>query len=540
MRRLFGCSVVTAVIAAGAFIGASPASATITAVSAPQLANTATAGAETISSSNASTVFALGAATRLTGPGSLTETYDGTGNVVTPVGAICTPQLPPLPPICIGGTSSIAASFNLDPTGLPAAPGVYALIDCVTTCAVPSLIGDSTTVTVTGDAPTPAANVPLMSITQGTSGAVDIPGTGFAKDEQLSVEGIAANKLTFTENNGTSSATDLKGTLAVDLTVPAGVYDMIVTDTAGQTGTCVQCLHVAGVGTPPGAPAPVTNLDAHATGSTTGTASWTASDGATDPYTAYTSATGAGQDDPGVTTTVDGTSATITGLTADTQYTITVTPHNASGAGDPATKTFTTGKPTHLAIQADATSITIGDSVNFSGLLTEGNDGLANQTVYLAAKPTTGKAFIVKSAVTTNSGGFSTSLKPKINAKFFAYYPGNPDQGSDAALSGLTPKVKVAPIVKAKAKSATSSRTKPLVVKGKVKPNEAGRKVILATVNGAGIRHRIATTTLDSKAHFRFASARPSKKGTYTLVVLIHHSPTNAKGVSPQFTVTRT
>ncbi|MBV9487532.1 MAG: hypothetical protein JO246_15985, partial [Frankiaceae bacterium] len=308
VRKLFGLSVISAVIAAGVVTSAPAAHASVTGGPTPnQLANTAVAGAVSVNTSDLPVLLTVPAA-QLQGPGSHTEsdnTYASATPTVTGTGCVAL--------VCTG--SKVDMTFNLKPGALPAAPGVYNLDVCAVSCAAPPL--DTSTLTVTGDAPTPAGNVTQMAITQGTSGAVDIPGTGFAKLESLSVAGVAANKLTFTEDNATSSATDLKGTLAVDLTVPAGLYDVTVTDTAGQTGVCSQCLHVVGVGTPPGAPAPVTNLDAQATGSTTATATWTASEGAT-AYSVYASKTGALSNDPGVTTTVAnngaGTSADIKGL----------------------------------------------------------------------------------------------------------------------------------------------------------------------------------------------------------------------------------
>jgi hypothetical protein len=542
-RRLAGLSAIGVAVALTAVAGASPASAAITGPpNPPLLPNTTIAGAVTLPTDTPAALLTVPAA-QLQGPGAHTEatnTYASSTPVVTatPSGCILI--------TCTG--SSVAMSYNLDPTGLPAAPGVYTLTVCAVTCTVPSLLGDTSPFVVYGAAPAPdsAATGIAASIAPGASGAIDIKGDGFAKLESMSIVAPAPHdtQVTFTEDNATSSKTELKGNLAVGAAVLPGVYDVVVTATDNQAGICTQCLSVTGT-SPVGAPAPVTDLSATATTATTGNASWSASAGATS-YNIFVSETSTSSTDGGITATVAnsgaGTTATISGLSSGTTYYVSVVAHNSSGDSTPTVTTMTTPEPTTLTLAASKNKIINGDAVKLTGKLSKGADeGIAHRTIELLAKPDTSHTVVAGQDNTNSSGEYAFSVKPSENTRYFAYFPGTDGSGSvpGESLSVSSPqRVKVAPLVTATPKFTSSPHNSPFVVTGKVAPNEAGTKVRLVTVGAA--KHRIATATLSSTSHYKFSTPRPTKKGSYKFQVLIKHIAGHAKGASKVFKADRT
>lgn len=240
-RRSVGLCV-AGVLAAGAVAIATPASATIS-TPPPSVANTGAAQVVTVADSNPSTLYTVPPAVQLTGPGSGTDTYNGTAVGVMPVGQTCLPPVPPLPPVCIPGTgtSSISSTFNLIPGGLPAGPGDYTLSVCLAACPVSI---STTTLHVTGAAPAPGAQ--QFVVQQNQSKHVSMAGTGYSKGNNVT----APAGITFTPDNPQGTATALNGTIHVDGSVADGTYDLTVHDTASQTGVCTGCL-VVGQPTPP-------------------------------------------------------------------------------------------------------------------------------------------------------------------------------------------------------------------------------------------------------------------------------------------------
>lgn len=112
-------------------------------------------------------------------------------------------------------------------------------------------------------------------------------------------------------------------------------YDVVVTATNAQ-GTSPASNQLTGTPAVPPGP-PVTNLQAvPGTGSVT--LNWTAPTAAPNSYTiAWTPVTGTGT----MSITAPAATATVTGLTAGTVYTFTVTPQYTAGPGTPATATAT-------------------------------------------------------------------------------------------------------------------------------------------------------------------------------------------------------
>jgi hypothetical protein len=518
------------VAAIGGFLVITPTSASAaglgTATADPaSFANTVTAQKVTVTTSVPSSLFLGGASIQLKGPGKGADAYTGTGTAAA-----------------TGGSGSFTTTFNLvTAAGLPAGPGTYAL----NANAFGSLTLASGTVTITGAAPAPNAVTSPLAVAAGGNTAVTIPGKGFAKDESLSIArpGGAATDVTFTENNTTSTATSLAGTLAVGAAVPAGVYDVKITDSAGQVGICRSCLQVtSGTATGPG---PVGGLTATPTSANTATVSWNAPTTGTTAtsYSVVVSTTSATTTDTGVTVTVDSStrSATVTGLKGTTTYFVAVRASDGTNTGPPATTELDTPNPSALSLQASHTSVVAGKQVKLSGLLvhsvgTNPASPLAGQQVVIAARSDTGKTTTVATVTTKSNGTYSFLIFPKTDAAYGAFYSGsNGGAGGvpDApAASNAFPKVMVAPLVVAAARHTTLTKHAKVTVHGTITPNESGRTVRLVRIDGTGKTHRVGSATLSAGSHFTITGRIPTTRGVYSLRALIGPRVGNVAGES--------
>jgi hypothetical protein len=488
------------------------------------VANTAKAQAVTITNS----VPAIGSAqVQMVGPGSLSDTYTGTGT----------------------NSSGSATTFNLDPSGLPAAPGTYTLNVCEISC--PTTL-DSGSITVVGAPPAPrAVGSPFQVAPGGTVTAFALSGTGFAKDETISIprpDG-AASDATFTENNAGSSATLLAGSLGVNAAVPPAVYDLQVTDTAGRSGSCPGCLQVTG---PTDGPGPVVGLTVTATSARTAAVAWSAP--TTGPtatgYTVVVSKTSSSTSDPGIAVAMAGTSATVTGLAPASSYFVTVTPVADANAGTPRVTTLHTPNPTTLSLTASKSTYTVGQQsgVTLSGVLvhTVGSNPpapLAGKTIVISAKSDTGAVRPVTTVQTKSDGSYRFTAFPKTNARYGAFFAGD-DGGSSGtgdspALSNAFPRVTVAPLVVAAPKHRRIRKGATALVLGYVSPNEAGRTVTLVRIDGTGKLHRVARGTLTSHSHFSLRGKLPRSPGAYALQVRIGPRTGNLAGKSAIFHIRR-
>jgi hypothetical protein len=152
--------------------------------------------------------------------------------------------------------SSIPVTFDLAPGGLPVGPGTYSIhiTPAVTSGAglgtllgglgLTSLPVDTVSVTVTAGLPMPNAQ---LSVAPGstTDASITTLATPFASGDAVSFTtptGTAVPGLSL--QNPAVSAASITGTLNADSSVAPGKYDLLVTDTAGQVGTCQDCVTV--------------------------------------------------------------------------------------------------------------------------------------------------------------------------------------------------------------------------------------------------------------------------------------------------------
>lgn len=517
---------IAAVGAAGAIVTPAAAAGLGTATPTPaSIPNTKTAQTVTITNS----VPIIGSAQiELVGPGTLKDTYTGTGT----------------------SSSGGSTTFNLDPAGLPAGPGTYTLNVCEASCP---LTFDSGTITVTGAAPTPhARTTPFQVAPGGSVSGFALAGTGFAKDESISIPrpGGTASDVTFTENTDTSTATNLAGTLSVAASVPAGVYDLKVTDPAGQTGDCAGCLDVVS-GTPVG-PGPVVGLSATAATANAATATWKPPTSGTTPtsYKVVVSKTSTTTTDTGITVNVDQTNhdAVITGLTGPTTYYVTVTASDGTNTSRPAITQLSTPNPTALSLQASKTSIVEGFSVQLSGVLvhkvgSNPSSPMVGQSVIITGRSDHGTVTKIGTASTDTQGDFAFTAYPGTNTYFGAYFAGAPNGSGapdSAAISNSFPRVTVSPLVVAAPRySRIGKHTKTVQVLGFVTPKESGRTVELVRIDGTGKAHNIGHAVLTKSSHYAVRGRVPKHHGKYSFQVRISARVGNSAGKSRIFHVTR-
>ncbi len=155
----------------------------------------------------------------------------------------------------ISGTS-IPVTFNLDSTGVPVSPGAYSmhitpantsstgLTTLLSGLGLSSLPVDTVNVTVTAGKPTPTAQLSLApggtvaaSITTSTTPFAQGDAVSFTASDGSAVPGLSLQSPQL-------SATAITGQLSAGPSVTPGQYNVVVTDTSGQTGSCAGCVTV--------------------------------------------------------------------------------------------------------------------------------------------------------------------------------------------------------------------------------------------------------------------------------------------------------
>jgi hypothetical protein len=450
--------------------------------------------------------------------------------------------------------TTIKATYDFSSLGAPLGPGAYTLaiglkgltstkldtVGVAVTGPTPDIAGNSLAIETTGDEP--SATITSGTSTFATGDTVSITGSG----------GTAVSGLSFTTK--TITAGTITGDFAA-ASAAVGTYDLNVTDTAGQKGTCTGCVTVSAGPTMP------TNLVAVPTDSTDAVLAWgpPADESTTlQKYTVVVSATsGATSTDSGISvlqptgTTANPvpTGATVSGLVAGTTYFVSVTATDTDGTSPAATASFASPYSTTITYNTTKSQVTYGGKVTTGGQLVRflssgGAEPVSDATVYILAKSTAHAKIQLFRQLTTNSkGDFTTSFTPTANAIYAAYYGGKVGSAGtpgDIPAISIFQTIDVAPKVTISSHSAKSYHLGAFSVKGKVSPSSKGQKVYLVQVSELGVHKTLAYVTVGKGSKFSFHEAVLRKKGTYKVQVQIKKHGRHAAGKSKTFTLKRT
>jgi hypothetical protein len=510
-------------------VGIAPAANAATGVSPNPVANSAASQQLTITGDSLAVLYVADPAVVLYGPGVSSSGIAGTGTT--------------------DDGTTIKTTFDFaNVGGAPMGPGAYTL--SMGTSLTVSTKVDTVGLTVTGPAPDVTGN--SLAIEPGgsenpvtlTSAADSTFATGdavsFTDNTDAAVSGLAFTPATIT-------ASTMTGTFTATSGVAPGTYNLVVTDTSGQKGTCTGCVSVMA------GPSAVPNLTATPTSSTTATLTWDppADESLTlQGYNVVVSTDpNATQTDAGVTVSGHGTStgATVTGLTPGTVYHVSVTATDSAGTSPPSKTTFATPYPTAISMNVSAPVVVYGHSVTFNGLVDRTTStsiqSISHATVYILVRHGKKKARVFRQLTTNSNGAYHVTFTPTSNATYAALYAGRAgtatSPGDSAALSILAT-VGVAPKITITSASKKSYHLGAFTVTGKVAPGSRGKRVYLATVDPLGNHKKIAYVTVGKGSKFRFHEALLRKKGTYHLQVLIAAHGQLSAGHSATFTIRRT
>jgi hypothetical protein len=489
-------------------------------------ANTDTADVVTITDPAAMIYSLLGGANvQIVGPGSATtDVINGSDTTIDTT------------------AGTITSTLDLDDVeGLPADPGAYLMtISPVDTPGSPLPL-DSVAVTVTADAPTPTAALTVQP-GQTAAATVGTSATPFAGGDVVSFTDATDAVVTgLTLASPSVTATSITGTLTADSSVATGTYNLLVTDTDGQVGTCTGCVVVDN------GPGPVSNLTATVTTSSGTTLTWT-------PPTTGPAVTGYTVDvsklspatkvDAGITVTQTGTtpSATVTGLEGGTKYFVSVAATSAGGPGAGASTSFLTPYASTLTLVANPGSTTVGNSITLSGQLEtivgSTHTPLASTSVAIYYKNgDAAKASKLTTVTTDASGDYTHTFSPTRSAAYVAYYPGAAGTattpGNSSAFSNAG-SATVAPIVTLTGKISRHGKTFKLRLRGTVTPNEHGHKIHIYRFI-KGVPHKFGVVRLTGHSTYKFV-AKGLPGGTYHLQARIGPHAGNLRAKSDKLT----
>lgn len=123
----------------------------------------------------------------------------------------------------------------------------------------------------------------------------------------------------------------------------------------------------------------------------------------------------------------DATSWTVTGLRDGTAYTVAVAARTSAGIGALATRTVTTLAQQTITLQVSAGTITSGESLTLSGVVTATRAGtpIAGRTVSIIGVSSDSKRTKLTTAVTDAAGAWSATLNPTATLQFQAEVAGD-------------------------------------------------------------------------------------------------------------------
>jgi hypothetical protein len=296
------------------------------------------------------------------------------------------------------------------------------------------------------------------------------------------------------------------------------------------TGPASSPSNAAVPATIPGAP---TGVSAQA-GDGAATVAWRApSNTGGSAITSYTVASYPG----GITRTVTGTTATVTGLTNGTSYTFTVTATNAVGSGPASTRSssITPAAQTALTAGLSTSALTYGRSVTLSAKLTNAGTTVALPgrpvRLYLRKHGTTTWTYLT-TAVTSSTGTATYSHRPAWNVDYMWRYDG---KASERASATGTRTVSVAVAISATMSKSSMPLDSSATLYGSVAPGHPGQYVYVQRYYSSAW-HNVVRLALSSTSTWRY-TVKPSSRGTYYYRVYKTADADHTAGASPTRTV---
>ncbi|MFL6239147.1 MAG: fibronectin type III domain-containing protein [Actinomycetes bacterium] len=136
----------------------------------------------------------------------------------------------------------VTATFNLDPAGVPAAPGSWRVQICDVSCVADLTPETSNTFSIFGTSATATNFTPGTRAESSGPVAFTVTGTGFAYGSQVAT--VPADPNITISNVTTVSPTQITGTMDVGSAVPGNTYDIRVTNTDASTASVTHAVNI--------------------------------------------------------------------------------------------------------------------------------------------------------------------------------------------------------------------------------------------------------------------------------------------------------
>lgn len=455
----------------------------------------------------------------------------------------CAPAVPPLPPVCQGGTddsvtgkAAVSATATTGKRALqldnPADGGTATLADAFTVNPGPTF---SSVANENGQA---------VLVRDGLKHTVSFVGSAFptpttdadkaAAFKITNLDGSAIDPSAIKVENVQFTASKITADITAFASRAYGPVRIAVYDTTDKGfGTCSTCLSVADL------PDPVSFSLTSGAGSLT--AAWVAPAANGSAIAGYKlTILAPGSATPTVVALpASSQSYTFGNLVNGATYTVGVAAVNGAGTGPSTTKTGIAGLPSALSIRVSPTAVTYGQAYYVTGKLTSNGVGVGGKTLILTFVPSIGKAYartVTTVASGTTRGVFTYKTSSPYTVRVKAQLVPNDPTYRPVSTAYVTETVKVRILKSGPVNGSRSSYTTTLKITGTVAPNKRGRSAYLYRyINRRNVL--LQRVTISSTSTYAFA-VKPGK-GTYLLHVYVPATPGNAANYSGWFTLYR-
>lgn len=226
--------------------------------------------------------------------------------------------------------------------------------------------------------------------------------------------------------------------------------------------------------------------------------------------------------------------ASFGGLTSNHQYTLTVTPRNAVGAGPTTSRTVVPVAPTSLVTTPSAKAIYVGSSVAYVGTMRNRDSGtpLAGVPVQVFARPLGSDTWGLLARMTTDDLGQVRIVRsPTRSIQVRMYYPGTTGVQSAASLTTTLVRSRIS----AGLSHSIVARGVPVRLSGTIGPRFAG-VVVARQVWSNNAWHTVTTTKSGAGGVYRFRIV-VAKRSTTKMRTVVAANRGRAPGYSNAVTL---